>query len=167
MKTAVVLIGFLYVSTSFAAERNVYMPTQGSNCVDRSRKYEGAWSCQGPGSYLADFSDEGNVAAFAIRPSDRLQKSVAYTFPGRGKVFGDIVDWRVVDGVPLAAVLRVWRAQIQQDGSEKEVQELVVLKVSPQESCPVVSVDTRQPAANEVARQFAKKAAGMPCQNSK
>jgi hypothetical protein len=167
MKTAVVLISLFYVSTSFAAERNVYMPTQGSNCLDQSRKHEGAWSCRGPGGYLADFSDEGNVAAFAIRQPGRLQKSAAYAFPGRGKVFGDVVDWRVVNAVPVAAVLRVWRAQMQQDGSYHEIQELVVFKVSPQESCPVVSIDARQANANEVARQLADEAAGMPCQNPK
>lgn len=165
MKAAVVLMSFLSVAPSFAAERNVYMPTHGTNCVDRSQQHEGAWSCRGPAGYLADFSDEGNVAAFAIRPPGRLQKSVAYTFAGRGKVFGDVVDWHLLDGVPTAAVLRVWRALMQQDGSEHDIQGLVVFKVSPQESCPVASVDVRQPAANDAARHLAIEAVGMPCQN--
>ena len=165
MKAAVVLISLLYVPASFAAELNVYMPTQGANSVDRSRQHEGAWSCRGPAGYLADFSDEGNVAAFAIRPPGRLQKSAAYVFAGRGKVFGDVVDWRLIDGVPTAAVLRVWRAQMQQAGSEHDIQELVVFKVSPRESCPVASIDARQPAANDAARRLAIDAVGMPCQN--
>ncbi|MGY4334939.1 hypothetical protein ACVWWG_009407 [Bradyrhizobium sp. LB7.2] len=71
--------------------------------------------------------------------------------------------WRVVDDKPTAAVLRIWRATAQADGSETEIQELAVFKVTPQESCRVASVDVRQPAANEAARRLASEAARMPC----
>ena len=66
---------------------------------------------------------------------------------------------------PTAAVLRIWRAAMQTDGSELEVQELAVFKITPQESCRVASVAARQPAANEVARRLASEAARMPCHN--
>lgn len=146
-----------------AVEQHVYMSTQGPSCVDQSRRYEGAWTCLGPAGYAADFSDEGNLVAFAIRPPGRMEKVIAYVFRGRGRLFGDVVDWSIVDGRPVAAVLRIWRAEPREDGSEAEVQELVVFKVTPGESCRVVSVDARQPAANEAARRLASEAARMPC----
>ena len=78
-------------------------------------------------------------------------------------MFGDIVDWRVADDTPTAAVLRIWRAATQADGSELEVQELAVFRITPQEFCRVASVDVRQPAANEVARRLAGETGGMSC----
>ena len=166
MKYAVVVVAcLLNASNALAGERSVYMPAHGSKCVDRSREHEGAWSCPGPSGYAADFSDEGNLAAFSIRPPGRRKGAAAYVFSGRGRVFGEIVDWRVADDTPTAAVLRIWRAAPQADGSEMEVQELAVFKVTPQQSCRVASVDARQSAANEAARRLASEAAGMPCRS--
>jgi hypothetical protein len=160
---ALVVAGLLAAGGAAAGEHNAYMPTNGARCTDRSRQHEGAWSCPGPAGYAADFSDEGNLAAFAIRPPGRMEKVVAYVFPGRDRVFGDIVDWHVVDGAPRAAVLRVWRAVVLVDGSEAEVQELVVFKVGLRETCRIASVNVRQPAANEAARRLAGHAIEKPC----
>ena len=158
----VVVACLLNASNAFAGERSVYMPAHGSTCVDRSREHEGAWSCPGPAGYAAEFSDEGNLAAFSIRPPGR-KAGASYVFWGRRRIFGDVVDWRVDDDTPTAAVLRTWRAVIQADGSELEVQELAIFKVTPQESCRVASIDVRQPAANDAARRLASEAAWMPC----
>ncbi len=98
--------------------------------------------------------------AFSIQPPGRRKRAAAYVFSRRGRAFGDIVDWRVADDKPTAAV---WRAATQADGSELEVQELAVFELTPQESCLVVSVDARQPDANEAARRLASETAGMPC----
>jgi hypothetical protein len=162
--TTVVFACLLNATIALADERNAYTPTHGPKCIDRSREHEGAWSCPGPSGYAADFSDEGNLAAFSIRlPGQGKRAAAAYAFRGLGRVFGDIVDWRVADDTPTAAVLRIWRAATQADGSELEVQELAVFKITPQESCLVASVDARQPAANEAARRLATEAAEMPC----
>ncbi|WP_459592762.1 hypothetical protein [Bradyrhizobium diazoefficiens] len=160
---ALVLACLLAASGAEAAEQHVYMSTQGPSCVDQSRRYEGAWSCRGPAGYAADFSDEGNMAAVALRPPGRLEKVIAYVFRGSGRVFGDIVDWRIVDGTPTAAVLRIWRAEPQADGAQVQIQELAVFKVTLAESCRVASIDARQPAANEAARRLAGEILSMPC----
>jgi len=131
----------------------------------QSREREGAWSCPGPSGYAADFRDEGNLSAFSIRPPGRRKGAIAHVFRGRGRVFGDVVDWRFAGDAPRAAVLRIWRAEAQADGSELEVQELTVFKITPEESCRVASVDVQQPAANEAARRLASEAAGMPRRN--
>ncbi|MDH2399828.1 hypothetical protein QCM77_07695 [Bradyrhizobium sp. SSUT18] len=141
----------------------MYTYTHGPKCVDHSREHEGVWSCPGPSGYTGEFSDEGNLAAFSIRSPDRKKGAAAYVFPGRGRVFGDAIDWRIVDDRPAAAVLRIWRAASRADGSEGDVQELAVFKVTPRTSCRVASVDARQTAANETARRLASEAAPMPC----
>ena len=165
MRYAVVVVAcLLNASNALAGERSVYMPAHGSKCVDRSREHEGAWSCPGPSGYAADFSDEGNLAAFSIRLPGR-KADTPYVFRGRGQIFGDVVDWRVADDTPKAAVLRIWRAAPQADGSEMEIQELVIFKVTPQQSCRVASVDARQPAANDAARRLASEAALLPCRS--
>ena len=98
----------------------------------------------------------------SARPG-RGKRAAAYVFSGRGRVFGEIVNWRVDDDTPTAAVLRIWCAATQADGSELEVQELAVFKITPEESCRVATVGARQPAANEAARRLASEAVRMPC----
>lgn len=166
MRPAIVVACLLVPGNAAAGEGHAYMATHGPSCIDHSRRYEGAWSCRGPAGYTFDFSDEGNLAAVAIRPPGRLEKVVAYSFPGREQVFGDVVDWRIVDGTPTAAVLRIWRAAVQTDRAEVETEELAIFKVTPRETCRVASVDARQPAANEKARRLASEAAGMVCLHS-
>ncbi|MGY3694566.1 hypothetical protein ACVIGA_004646 [Bradyrhizobium sp. USDA 3240] len=161
---AIAVACLLAAGSALAGERSVYTPTKGPKCIDGSRKYEDDWSCPGPAGYAVEFSDEGNLAAVSIRPSGR-KAGASYVFRGRGRIFGDVVDWRLVDDTPTSAVLRVWRAVIQTDGAETEIQELAVFKVTPQEFCRVASVDARQPAANEAARRLASEAAGMPCRS--
>lgn len=164
MKSNVVVVAcLLNANNAMARERSVYVPTHGSECIDRSREHEGAWSCRGPSGYAADFRDEGNLATISIRPPGRMKRADGYIFSGRGPVFGDIVDWRVADDTPTAAVLRIWRATTQADGSEVESQELAIFKITPQGSCRVASVDVRQPAANEAARRLSGEAVRMPC----
>lgn len=168
MRSAILVACLLVPGVAVAGERNAYMPTQGPSCIDHSRRYEGAWSCRGPAGYTADFSDEGNRAAFAIRPPARMERAVAYAFQGLGPVFGKVVDWRIVDGRPVAAVLRIWRAQPRADGSEVEIEELTIFKVSPQETCRVASVDARQSGANEAARRLASEILdNTPCADTR
>jgi hypothetical protein len=50
----------------------------------------------------------------------------------------------LADGVPDAAVLRIWRA-VPED--ERVVQELVVFKVTPSGFCRIASVDAGRPDA--------------------
>ena len=89
-------------------------------------EHEGAWSRRGPVRYSAEFADEGNVAAFSIRLPGTAGKS---TSAGRAKVFGDAVEW-VLDGDgPKAAVLPIWRGEMQAEGPEREVQEFAEFKI--------------------------------------
>jgi hypothetical protein len=168
MKPAIVAIAvpFMLVSAGcLAAERSVYVPTHGPNCVDHSREHEGAWSCAGPARFAVDFADEGNVASVALRTPKRVGKSAAFVFAGRAKVFGDAVEWILDGDDPKAAVLRIWRAEVSAEGQEREIQELAVFKITSREVCPVGTVDARRPGANEDARRLASEGSVLPCRD--
>jgi len=142
----------------------VYTPTHGASCADRSREGFSRWRCPGPAGYVAEYTDEGNIAGIAIWHPKRQQHSpLAVSWRGACRVFGDKLEWRVVAGRPYAAILRIWRIDSAADGREREVEELMVLKVSRTGACRVASVNARQPQANEIAQSMADGAATSPC----
>src|SRR5882724_10489726 len=85
------------------------------------------------------------------------------TWRGVGRVFGDKLQWRINNGRPVAAVLRIWRTDTKSDGQERELEELIVLKIAPEGSCRVASIDARQRGANEIAERKSEGVSILPC----
>jgi hypothetical protein len=163
------LIGLLFALSAFFssfahAEENMFTPTHGRTCTDRSRAEFSSWHCAGPNGYVSEFGDEGNVVAVTIwMPSQTRRADRAVTWRGAGRVFDEKLQWRLHGGDPIAAILRIWRVDATSDGQEREVSELVVLKTAPAGSCRVASVDTRQAHANEIAEMLSNQAPSLPC----
>jgi hypothetical protein len=163
------LIGLLFalfaLSASFAhADENFFTPTNSRACTDRSRPEFGLWRCPGPAGYVAEYFDEGNLAAVSIWTSSRTPKTkTSISWRGAGRVFGEKLQWRVNNGRPVAAILRAWRTETKSDGKERELEEIIVLKIAPEGSCRVASVDARRAGANEVAQRRSDEAASLPC----
>ena len=101
------------------------------------------------------------VSIWMPRHAPKATKSI--TWRGAGRVFGKKLQWRVENGRPVAAVLRVWRVDKKSDGQELEVEELILLKVEPEGSCRVASIDARQSGASEAAQKRSEEAAALPC----
>ena len=142
----------------------VYTPTHGASCADRSREGFGRWRCPGPAGYVAEYTDEGNIAGIALWHPTRQQRSpLSVSWRGAGRVLGDKLEWRMTAGLPYAAILRIWRIDAAADGREREVEELMVLRVSPIGACRVASVYARQLQANEIAQRMSNSAATSPC----
>jgi hypothetical protein len=78
-------------------------------------------------------------------------------------VFGEKLQWRINNGRPVAAILRVWRTDTKSDGQERELEELILLKAAPEGSCRVASIDARQTGANELAQKRSHEVASLPC----
>jgi len=95
------------------------------------------------------------------RHAPKATKSI--TWRGAGRVFGKKLQWRVENGRPVAAVLRVWRVDKKSDGQELEVEELAILQVSIDGACRVASIDARQRGANEIAERQSNGASALPC----
>lgn len=141
----------------------VYTDTHGPSCTDRSREGFGRWRCPGPNGYVAQYADEGNIAAIAVwLPTRQRQSTTSVSWRGAGRVFGDKLEWRMTAGVPIAAILRVWRTASMADGREHEVEELMVLKLLPAGACRVASIDAHRANANDIARQIAD-SLSVPC----
>jgi hypothetical protein len=153
----------LSVSTAHA-DVSIFTLTSGSTCKDRSRAEFGSWRCPGPGGYVAEFGDEGNLAAISVwMPSKRRRATQFITWRGIGRVFGEKLQWRVNNGRPVAAILRIWRADTKSGGEERELEELIVLKIAREGSCRVASTDARQRGANEIAERQSEGADALPC----
>ena len=87
------------------ADEGIYTQVQGPGCVDRSRLEFGAWRCTGPGGFVAEYFDEGNLAAISIRHTGGKSNGPAtLSWRGSGKVFGNLWEWRLEAGIPKAAI---------------------------------------------------------------
>jgi hypothetical protein len=131
----------------------VYTKTSGKQCADESDPLLGKWTCPGPSGYSSEFLGEGNVASFGIRRPGERRAHSPFIWRGAGKVFGDLVEWRVDGGRPTFAVLRVWRAASDSE-EDRTASELVVFRVTGTAPCKIAAIDARQPRANEIARNI-------------
>lgn len=159
-------IFLLGATMTSAMASNVFTPTSGHSCSGTEKPEFNVWRCPGPGGYVAEFSDEGNLVGVAIAKKNSLRGPAitpTVNFRGSGRVFGDKLQWIVEDGKPTAAILRVWRVQATDEGTESEVQELIVLKIEPAKACEFAVVNARQPSANELAAARALEAARFNC----
>jgi hypothetical protein len=157
MRARFVVAALMMLGSSALAAESVYTPTHGPVCKDAGSKNQfSIWRCPGPGSYAAEFSDEGNMAGFAIgRGGRRGDLGESVTWRGAGAVFGDKLEWRLANGKPVAAILRTWRVDSDDGGNQWSVQELLVVKLAPNGACRVGAIDVRQVEANRAARQLA------------
>lgn len=153
------------LSSSWAhADENFFTPTNGHACTDRSRSEIRLWRCTGPAGYVAEYADEGNLAAVSIwMPSHAPKATKSITWRGAGRIFGEKLQWRIDNHQPVAAIVRVWRTDATSEGQEREVEELLVLRVSIDGACRVASIDGRQRGANEIAESQSEAASVLPC----
>ncbi|RTL68604.1 MAG: hypothetical protein EKK42_09490 [Pseudonocardiaceae bacterium] len=163
MKRVWVVIGSLLLSTPAFADESLYTQTSGPACHDSGSKEEfNTWRCPGPAGYSAGFSDEGNLVAFKIFRAGKRDDEPGLIWRGADKVFGNRLEWRLSDGKPIAAILRTWRVDTDQDGHDHVTQELVVVSLRGQRPCKVGAINVREPGANHHARTLADHA--VTCQ---
>lgn len=153
------------VATAANAGDFTYTLTRGPACADIKHSQPiAAWRCHGPAGYGASFFDEGNTVSVAFGPFGREEPLINNDLMWRGadKVFGDKLEWRMEDGKPYAAILRVWRIDADAYG-EPAVQGLLVAKVTPSGSCKIGVVNAERPDANAAARKLADTAPAFRC----
>lgn len=148
-----------------ASASNIFLPTNGPTCVDRSKEFFGLWRCPGPAGYVVAFGDEGNVVGIGFAKAPLRGRDIHFVanWRGAGKVFGEKLQWVMQDGKPGAAVIRIWRVDTDKDGHDNEVQELKVFRLQDQGSCEYATIDARQPSANEQAEMRAYEALSHVC----
>jgi hypothetical protein len=166
---AALMVGILSVAApaaDAAQDSYLYTPTRGSACSNRARQHVNQWRCPGPAGFVAEYGDEGNVVGLAIwRAATRPKSPRMISWRGAGRIFGEKLEWRIRDGEPYAAILRIWRLTTDPNGNDHEREELMILKVDAAGACRIASLNARQPGSNDLARQTAAQASTMPCRD--
>jgi hypothetical protein len=137
------------------------MRTNGPSCSDNSKEYRGMWTCPGPAGLAVTFFDEGNVVGVSFGRDVRKDRNAATAiWRGAGKVFGDLLEWRIDDrGIPRAAILRTW--EVGETG--ESVQSLRVFSINDDIACEHASVAATLPHANWDAGAEAENASRWYC----
>jgi hypothetical protein len=145
------------VLASGASANSIFLPASGPSCLDRSKESFGLWRCPGPAGYVVEFSDEGNMVGIGFAKSSLRRADIedAAQWQGSGKVFGDKIQWVMQGGKPGAAIIRIWRNKVSEEGNNQEIQELAVFKLGEPKACQYAAVNVKQPSANEVAEKYA------------
>ncbi len=157
----VVVLATFATTSANGQSKQTYTQTTGPACRGQSREHVGSWSCPGPGGYRAVFSDEGNVVSILIeRPGPGQVRSSPAVWRGGGRVFGDLIEWRVAaTGEPFAAIIRTWETTESGEAQES----LRVFAISETTSCEYGKVPGRRMNANLHAKALAERAAGQSC----
>jgi hypothetical protein len=144
---------------------SVYTRTSGPECKDDSIAEFSRRRCPGPAGYAAEYSDEGNMAGVAVWiPGPTRRRAATYlVWRGGGRVFGDLLEWRIDRDRPVAAILRIWRVDASSAGRDETQEELVLLKLRPEGSCRVATMRARRSDANQAVRKMSSQIASMPC----
>jgi hypothetical protein len=155
----------LFACAGDAAADSVFSPTSGPSCLDRSDEHISVRRCPGPGGYVVEFADEGNIVGIGFGKGRLHGPDIdsAASWRGSGKVFGDKLQWVMQGGTPGAAIIRIWRKDTNKDGDEREVEELAVFRLEPARACQYTTVNARQPSANSLAEQRALEALVWSC----
>jgi hypothetical protein len=147
------------LATPAGAADLAYSATSGRTCMTIRAKPEfTSWRCPGPGGYSVVFHDLGNLVAVELGPTGGEKALVEddLMWQGATQPFGKRLEWRLIDGKPYAAILRIRHQAFDRKSNDAlTVEELNVIKVSPQGACLVGSVSARQSDANVRAREMA------------
>jgi hypothetical protein len=148
----------LSTAASVDAADFMYSATHGPGCTNiRSRPELTSWRCAGPAGYSALFYDAVSVVGVSFGPTRKEHAIVNddLAWQAADEAFGDKIEWRMIGRKPYAAILRIWRNDINpQTGDTRAVEELLVIKVSDAGACRVGTVSMDRDA-NLMARDLA------------
>ena len=170
--------GFALFALSFAisglpsaqATDGLVMPASGDACKSTRMDAEHAaeeseWRCAGPSGFSLKYNDavtQGRIT-IAYRGKDLPDQDMTWS-PGQSGI-GSRMEWRVRNGRPIAAIIGRWRRPEEAQGSaDADVEELLIVKVTPTSACAVAVIGGLQPQAMAAARDTAdRKASGFRC----
>jgi hypothetical protein len=170
--------GFALFTLSFAvsgltnaqAMDGLVMPASGDACKSTRMDAEHAaeeseWRCAGPSGFSLKYNDvvtQGGLT-IAYRGKDLPDQDMTWS-PAQSGI-ASRMEWRVRDGIPVAAIIGRWRRPEEAQGSaDADVEELLIVKVTPTSACAVAVIGGLQPHAMATARDIAdRKATAFRC----
>jgi hypothetical protein len=161
---ALAVAALMAISIPAFANDSVYTPTKGPGCVTTSTDINlGSWHCPGAGGYRAGFDDTGGTLGIGFSRGKINLGGTGWRPVGNG--IGKLVEWRMAEGKPVGAIVRVWRTVADPtNGAEKTSEDLLVIKLAPKAACRIGAISVRLPNANETARRLVDSAGpDTPC----
>lgn len=161
---ALAVAALMAMSLPAFANDSVYTPTKGPGCVTTSTDSElSSWDCPGVGGYRAGFDDTGGTLGIGfLRGKVELGGT---SWRAANEAVGKLVEWRMAEGKPVGAIVRVWRTVADpKSGADRTSEDLLVIKLAPKAACRIGAISARLPNANEKARRLADTAGpDTPC----
>ncbi len=118
---------------------------------------ESEWRCPGPSGFSLKYYDSTTQGGIAIGFHGKDLPSDGMTWAPANSGISGRVEWRLQDGMPVAAIVGRWRLADEQNGSNNSaVEELLVIKVTPTGACAIAVIGGLSPQAMDVAREHAE-----------
>jgi hypothetical protein len=162
------------VSMAGATEA-VVMPSGGDACKNTRMDAEHAaeeseWRCPGPNGFSLRYNDSTMRVGITISyrgkdlvGNDQVSDDLIWA-PGASGI-ASRVEWRLRNGMPIAAIIGRWRRPDEANGAiYADVEELMIVKITPTSACTVAVIGALQPQAMAAARELAdRKATSFRC----
>jgi hypothetical protein len=131
-------------------------PTSGKTCKHEYREDVHQRTCTGPGSYVAVITTRNqmmtiNFSQPGTAPFDHDREDFDLLWRGRAPFVGDNIEWRLVDGKPVTAIIRIFTTA----ADDRPLQQFLVARITPAGSCEIARVDTSDADAYRTARHAA------------
>ncbi|SHI13619.1 hypothetical protein SAMN05443248_8566 [Bradyrhizobium erythrophlei] len=144
------------------ATDSLVMPAKGDTCrptrmdADHAAE-ESEWRCPGPSGFSLKYYDSTTQGGIVIGFHGKDLPSDGMTWAPANSGISSRVEWRLLDGMPVAAIVGRWRLADEQNGSnDSAVEELLVIKVTPTGACAIAVIGGLSPQAMDVAREHAE-----------
>jgi hypothetical protein len=162
-------------ATDASATDALVMPASGDACKSTRMDAEHAaeeseWRCPGPNGFSLRYDDSTMRVSITIGyrgkdlvGNDSVNDDLIWE-PGASGI-ASRVEWRLRNGMPIAAIIGRWRRPDEANGStDADVEELMIVKITPTSACTVAVIGALQPQAMAAAREVAdRKAASFRC----
>jgi hypothetical protein len=138
------------------AGQAVVLSAKGEDCRRLPADEESAaWQCPGPEGYNFSYEDhvtEGGLSFGLSEKEKRVDTGLAW--PPSGEGISSRIEWQLDNGTPVAAIIGRWR-HIGDAVPSTDVEELLVVKVTPSGGCALGIVGALAPDAMRFARNLA------------
>jgi hypothetical protein len=125
---------------------------------------ESEWRCAGPSGFSLKYFDSTTQGGIIIGFHDKDLPSDGLTWAPAKSGIGSRVEWRLQEGMPIAAIVGRWRLADEQNWSnDSAVEELLIIKITPTSACAIATIGGLSPQAMVDARELAGRATRFRC----
>jgi hypothetical protein len=158
-----ILMLFCSAPVLAAAPESLYSNLSDKACHVMDQESEGDYAgqeCPGVLGYKLYKHTQEARESLSIVQGDQKQYVDFSPITSQFNHLGDKAEWRIVEGKPVALIVRMYITP----ENQKPQQQLIVTRVTPGPACIVKVIDaSKNPKANELARQAADTSQSLKC----